>query len=168
MMRFLKRVAPWPYTSAFMFAVWLLLNQSIAPGHIVLGALLAVLLPWWTAPLLPGKARMRPRPGAALRLVGVLLHDSFLSNLAVAKVILGPAALRSCSGFVTVPLALRNPHGQATLAAMITAIPGTVGVELADDGSELTLHVLDLSRGSQYWIDTVKQRYERLLMEIFP
>ena len=39
-------------------------------------------------------------------------------------------------------------------------------VDLSPDGATLTLHVLDL-RDEQAWIDTIKQRYERLLMEIF-
>jgi multicomponent K+:H+ antiporter subunit E len=52
------------------------------------------------------------------------------------------------------------------LAMILTATPGTVWVDLSTDSSELTLHVLDLKDETQ-WVRTIKQRYERPLMEIF-
>ena len=52
------------------------------------------------------------------------------------------------------------------LATIVTSTPGTVWADLSQDGATLTLHVLDL-RDERRWIDTIKQRYERLLMEIF-
>ena len=39
---------PHPALSAFLLMLWLLLNNSAAPGHLVLGALLGVLIPLFT------------------------------------------------------------------------------------------------------------------------
>lgn len=163
----LRRILPWPRTTAFLLAIWLLLNQSVAPGQILLGAALATAIPWWTASLRPIRPRLHSRPWLALKLLGIVVFDSLKSNLEVARVVLGPRERRRNDGFVNVPLDLRNAHGLATLTMLMTAIPGTVCVELSHDRSTLTLHVLDLT-DEQYWIDTVKNRYEKPLLEIFP
>jgi multicomponent K+:H+ antiporter subunit E len=47
----------------------------------------------------------------------------------------------------------------------VTYTPGTVWVDLSEQYT-LTLHVLDL-HNEQEWVDLIKQRYERPLMEIF-
>jgi multicomponent K+:H+ antiporter subunit E len=70
------------------------------------------------------------------------------------------------SGFLEVPLALRDPHGLAALSTIVTSTPGTIWADLSADGAVLTLHVLDL-RDERAAIATIKHRYERLLMEIF-
>ena len=70
------------------------------------------------------------------------------------------------SGFLDIPLELRDPHGLAGLAMIVTSTPGTVWVELAPDGSRVTLHILDL-RDEEYWINWIKNRYERPLRRIF-
>ncbi|WP_296469140.1 Na+/H+ antiporter subunit E [Pigmentiphaga sp.] len=161
----IKRILPWPRTSLFLLAMWLVLNQAFSLGHLLLGSLLAIVLPLWTAPLRPVRASLR-RPGAALRLLGVVIVDSFRSNLEVARIVLGSRQRRNNSGFIRLPLDLRDPHGLMTLSLIITAIPGTVCVELTDDRSALIIHVLDLN-DEQYWINLLKTRYERPLMEIF-
>ena len=65
-----------------------------------------------------------------------------------------------------IPLDLRDPYGLATLACIICATPGTVWAGLSPDGCSLTIHVLDL-QDEEAWVRTIKQRYERPLMEIF-
>jgi len=161
----IKRILPWPRTSLFMLVMWLVLNQTLSAGHLLLGAALAIALPLWTAPLRP--VRTRPgRPGVALRLLGIVLFDSFRSNIEVARIVLGSRRRRDNSGFIRLPLDLHDPHGITTLTLIITAIPGTVCVELTDDRSALVIHVLDLN-DEQYWIDMIKTRYEQPLMEIF-
>ena len=42
-MRATRRFLPHPVTSGALFVVWLLLNHTLSPGHMVLGAVLAVL-----------------------------------------------------------------------------------------------------------------------------
>ena len=113
---------------------------------------------------------LRPRlrrvvPGAAAR--ATVLADIVRSNVGVARIVLGLTGSRQVhSGFLDIPLDLRDPHGLAVLAAIITSTPGTVWAGLSPDGSTLTLHVLDL-QDEAAWISTIKQRYERPLMEIF-
>ena len=127
-----------------LMGLWLLLNQSFAPAHIVVGMLIAIGIAWATSALRPLKARLRRLDTAAL-LVLVVLKDIVQSNFEVARIVLGFVPLREVrSDFVRIPLELRDPHGLAVLAAIVTATPGTVWSGLSDEGDVLTLHVLEI------------------------
>ncbi|ARO88221.1 Na+/H+ antiporter subunit E [Nitrosospira lacus] len=158
----------WPSLTLFtvmLLALWFLLNDTLAPGQLLLGLLLTVAITLGTAVMRPLRARPHHLLVAA-RLIFVVLLDIARSNIAVAGVILGSAKRRSNSGFMKIPIDLRDPYGLAALACIITATPGTVWAGLSADGSDLTLHVLDL-QDEETWIRTIKHRYERPLMEIF-
>ncbi|MBL4953526.1 Na+/H+ antiporter subunit E, partial [Neobacillus sp. YIM B02564] len=58
------------------------------------------------------------------------------------------------------------PFGLALLSCLINSTPGTVWVEILPESHQLALHVLDL-HDEQWWIDTIKSRYEQPLIEIF-
>jgi multicomponent K+:H+ antiporter subunit E len=149
-----------------LIAVWLLLNQTIAPAQIILGAVLAIALAWAASALRPLRAHFQRLDVAAL-LVLVVIKDIVRSNFSVARIVLGLHSRREIrSGFLHVPLELRDPYGLAVLAVIVTATPGTVWVGLSAAGETLTLHVLDLQDKAAS-IDLIKQHYERPLMRIF-
>jgi multicomponent K+:H+ antiporter subunit E len=159
-----RRVSP--VLVAALVAIWLLLNRTLQPGPLILGVSLAIFFAWLGSSLRPLHARIR-RVDRAAALLLVVSWDILRSNLAVARIVLGlagPGAPQS--GFLKIPLDLRDEHGLAVLACIVTSTPGTVWSGLSPDRSTLTLHVLDL-RDEQGWIRTIKQRYERPLMEIF-
>jgi multicomponent K+:H+ antiporter subunit E len=159
------RLLPFPAASAGLLLLWLLLNQTLSPGHILLGGAVALVGGWALSRLEPAKAR----PGgltAVLRLAAFVFADILRSNVAVARIILGLERSRRNSGFVHIPLELRDPYGLATLACIITSTPGTLWVDFNAASGTLTIHVLDLVDESE-WVRTIKGRYERLLLEIF-
>lgn len=146
--------------------MWLLLNSTLALGQILLGLAVSLLMVFGFRAVRPLLPRLH-RPQAALLLLWRVFTDILRSNVAVARIVLGLHGKRAIrSGFLEVPLEMRDPHGLAALATIVTSTPGTIWVDLSPDGATLTLHVLDL-RDEQAWIDTIKQRYERLLVEIF-
>jgi multicomponent K+:H+ antiporter subunit E len=149
-----------------LVVMWLLLNGTASPGQIVLGSLVAVGMVAYFRPVRPVQPRLH-KPLAVVRLLGCVLVDIIRSNIGVARIVLGLVRDREVkAGFLHIPLDLRDPHGLAALACIITSTPGTVWVDLTRDGSTLTLHILDL-RDEESWIRTIKERYERPLMEIF-
>lgn len=155
-----------PVLIAVLMAIWLLMNETLAPGQFAFGLGLSILLAGFSSTLRPLHARVR-RLDQAVALFFVVFRDIVRSNLAVARIVLGLAGKRAVrSGFVRIPLELRDEHGLAVLAAIITATPGTVWAGLSPDGSTLTLHILDL-RDEAEWIPLIKQRYEQPLMRIF-
>ena len=155
-----------PVLTGTLLVMWLLLNDSLSLGHVLLGLSFAVALAWASAALRPLTPRIR-QAHLALVLLAFVLRDIVRSNLSVARIVLGSGAGRDVhSGFVKIPLDLTDPHGLAVLAGIVTATPGTVWVDHDAATSTLTLHVLDL-KSEQEWIDWIKGRYERLLMGIF-
>jgi multicomponent K+:H+ antiporter subunit E len=161
----MRRVLPHPLMAAGLFLMWLLLNGSVAPGTLLLGGVLAFGGAWALAALEPARARIR-HPGTALRLAGLVLADIIRSNIAVARIILRPGMRERRSGFVRIPLDMRDPYGLAILACIITATPGTIWVEFDSARGAVLIHVLDLI-DEEEWMRIVKHRYETRLMEIF-
>lgn len=161
----MRRLVPFPIISVSLLGFWLLLNRTLSPGQILLGSAVALVCGWGLAALQPPKAHPR-RPGRILRLSALVLADIVRSNIAVARVILGPKRKERTPGFVEIPLELRDPYGLAALACIITSTPGTLWVDFNEASGILTIHVLDLVEKSE-WIGLIKGRYERRLMEIF-
>lgn len=159
----MRRLLPHPLLAAILLAMWLLLNQSVSPGHLLLGAAVAVVTSHGLAALRPEPAKFHSiRP--ALRLALMVVGDIVRSNIAVARIIL--FRKKRVAGFVQVPLALRNINGLAILACIITATPGTIWVQFDRSEGILLIHVLDLVDEDE-WIRLIKNRYESLLMEVF-
>ncbi len=159
----MSRLLPYPVLAASLLVMWLVLNGP-SPGHIALGAVVALVASRIMAALEPAKPRLR-RWYLIPRLVLIVLLDITRSNVAVTRNILGGSSSRK-AGFVTIPLQLRDRTGLAVLAVIITSTPGTAWVEYHSGSGRLMIHVLDLVDEREV-IDQIKQRYESLLLEIF-
>jgi multicomponent K+:H+ antiporter subunit E len=61
---------------------------------------------------------------------------------------------------------MRSPFALAVLAVILTSTPGSAWLEYDSNENSVLLHVLDL-QNETVWRDTIKNRYEKLLMEIF-
>ena len=154
-----------PLLPVFLVLAWLLLNDRWEVGTLLLGVLFAGLITWAVARLRPLPAWPR-RLSVAIGLLGYVVWDITRSNLAVTHLIFGHSQRKPNSGFIYISLKLRDPHGLAILSMIITATPGTVWSNYDRNADLVTIHVLDIQNESE-WIDMVKQRYERPLMEIF-
>jgi len=159
---------PSPLVSVTVFVVWLLLNDTLDPAHLLLAAALAVVVPRLTASIGTGAPRIR-RWDVAVRLALIVLWDIVKSNIEVARRILGPEhAIQPL--FVWVPLDLKSPHGVLTLAGMITMTPGTISAELSPDRRHLLVHALHVeggAAGAEALVAGIKARYEQPLIRIF-
>lgn len=160
----MTRLMPYPILSAFLLGMWLMLNQSLSPGHILLGCVVGVAGGLAISTLQIPSGRVH-RPAAIIRLAFLVLVDIIRSNIAVTRIILTPGRSTK-SGFMTIPLDLRDHYGLAILACIITSTPGTVWVNYDSAKGDLLIHVLDLIDEAA-WTDLIKNRYERLLREIF-
>lgn len=160
----IRRWLPYPLLSTLLLLIWLLFNQSVAPGTIAVGVVFAMVLAKVFGLLRPPRARVRNYPLLA-RLFVRVVFDVVRSNLAVARLILSRHS-RANSGFVAIPMSLTDHYGLAVLACIITATPGTIWVSHDSSTSILLIHVLDLV-DEQSWIESIKSRYEHPLLEIF-
>lgn len=161
------RLLPSPLLSALLFLAWLMLNESASAGHLLLALGLALVLPWWSNRFRPERVRLR-HGGTMLRLTGRVLADIVVSNVEVARRVLGPeAALRPV--FVWVPLQLRSPHAMVTLAGIVTLTPGTLSSEITADRRHLLVHALHCpdAEAEAALVASIRERYEAPLKEIF-
>lgn len=161
----MKRLLPAPWLSLGIFGGWLLLNQSMSTGQLLLAALVAWAMPLVFAALRPAPGPLR-RWGVLLRLILLVGVDVVRSALQVAAGVFRAREQAPRSAFVTVPLDLRDPHALAALAVITAVVPGTVWSELAPDHSALLVHVFDVDDEANF-IAHFKQTYERPLKEIF-
>jgi multicomponent K+:H+ antiporter subunit E len=161
------RLLPSPMTSAALLLAWLMLNESASPGQWLLGALLALAIPWILTPLRPARSPLRSWM-ALMRLVMIVLWDTVLSNLDVARRVLGrDAAIQP--RFVWVPIDLRDPLAIVLLGGIVTTTPGTISAELSDDRRWLLVHALHApdDAAAAAIAAGIKARYEAPLVEVF-
>ena len=157
-------VLPYPLLSLSLLLMWMTLN-SFSVGHLILGSIIAVLASWSMAALRPHKPRIHSWH-LIPQLVGIVLYDIVRSNIAVVWIILAGRPDNHRSAFMTVHLDLKDPTALAILSVIVTSTPGTAWIEHNSNNGTLLMHILDLVDEAD-WTDLVKNRYERLLMEIF-
>jgi multicomponent K+:H+ antiporter subunit E len=160
----MNKLLPHPALSIAIFMVWLLLNNSVLAGHIILAFLLAIGLPIMTQRFWPEKtARLKLVP--AILLVGVVLWDILLASIEVARLILGPTD-NIKPAFVEIPLDLQNPFVGTILASIVSLTPGTVSIDIDRARWVLQVHALNVD-DIESLIQSIKTRYEKPLKEIF-
>lgn len=150
-----------PLLLAFL---WLMLN-GFSAGHITLAIILAILLSIAAIPFRPVRATLH-HPFLAIKLCWNVGVDIVKSNYDVGLIVLFTKKANPTPGFLDIPLDLRDPHGLAALACIITYTPGTVWAGFDEENHILTLHILDL-KDEQFWLNTIQIRYQRPLIEIF-
>ena len=161
----MRRIIPYPILSLGLFVASILLSASVAPPSLALAVLLALLAPIIMLALGVDRVRVKA-PITTMRLAIDVMGDIVRSNWAVSHIILGRRRHERTSGFIHIPLDLRDRYGLAVLAIIITSTPGTLWVEYEAATGRLLLHVLDLV-DEETWVRLIKDRYERRLMEIF-
>ncbi|WP_273805644.1 MULTISPECIES: Na+/H+ antiporter subunit E [unclassified Pseudomonas] len=158
------RLLPHPLLTLLLTLAWLLLNNSLSLGQLLLGLFLGWGIPLLCRDFLLRTPRLR-RPGLLLRYMLVVLYDIVVANLHVARLVLGrPEALRPA--FIEVPIDIEDEFLLTLLACVVSLTPGTVSSGLSGDHKTLLLHGLDVPDKDEV-IRQVKTRYEAPLKEIF-
>lgn len=160
----MSRVFPYPVLLVSLIGMWLLLTD-FTPGQLILGTAVSLLATQGLHALQPSTPHLR-RWILIPKLIGLVLLDIIRSNIAVVRLILTEGHNKRKSGFVTIPLELRDPTALAILSVIVTSTPGTAWLDYSDSRGVLMLHVFDLI-DEQDWINLIKGQYEHLLMEIF-
>ena len=160
----MQRILPQPVLSLVLLITWLVINNSLHPASIVMGAIVAVVIPWITHRFWEIRSTVR-NPVALLGYLGIVLVDIIRANFVVARQVLGPnRALHS--QLFEMELDLEGALPVSILAATITLTPGTVSCRVSPDQSRLWVHALHADDlGGE--IAEIKQRYESRLMRVF-
>ena len=162
----MSRFLPYPILARSALLLWLLLNQSLSPGHRAVGNAhrrrrhMGVRRSATRKAPDPPAGLDSPARGLCLRGHPAVEHRGRGASSS-AGAIPGENA-----GFLSIPLTLRDRYGLSVLACIITSTPGSIWVNYDTVRGVLLIHVLDLV-DEEVWIRTIKDRYERLLLEIF-
>lgn len=154
---------PQPWLSLILFLTWQLLSDGISGASVVMGLILAWLIPQLTQGFWPERPvfiRFWRMPVYLLR----MLLDIVTASITVSRLILSGRQPKPV--FVCYPLDLQHPLAISILASTISLTPGTVSSDISDDQKILLIHTLDADN-EQDVIDAIKNRYEKPLMEMF-
>ena len=160
----IRRMIPHPALSSVLLVCWLLLNNSVAAGHVVLGSLFALAIPMFTRRFFPEPVYIG-RVHVLVRLVLTVLWDILLASMTVAMRTLGPMD-RLRPRFIRVPVALQDDFALTALTSTISLTPGTVSAQISADRQAIIVHALNVD-DEQALVDTLKARYEAPIKEIF-
>ncbi len=159
-----KRYLPNPLSFALLMAFWLLLSHRFTAGNFILAAILAWLVPLGVSSVRTAAPPVR-KPLKFVSFMGLLVGDIIVSNIIVAKQVLGsPERLQP--GFVAIPLDLTGALPITILASTISLTPGTVSIEISEDQKTLHVHALHVTDETTL-VERIKHRYEQPLKEIF-
>jgi multicomponent K+:H+ antiporter subunit E len=159
-----RRYFPDLFNFTLLFVVWLSLTHQFTVGNILLAAILAWLIPLAVSRVRTAAVPIR-KPTKMIAFIGLLFGDIVVSNIVVAKQVLGtPKRLQP--GFVIIPLDLKEVLPITILASTISLTPGTVSIEVSKNRKKLYVHALHVESESKL-VDRIKYRYEKPLKEIF-
>ena len=155
---------PHPILSFILILIWLFLNSTVAIGHIVLGTILAILIPLFTSNFWEKNVSIGS-PLTLLKFIFIVAYDIIISNLTVARQVIDSND-KLKPKFFNLPLDIKHPLAISTLASTISLTPGTVSCDLSEDKTYLIIHGLVIDDENET-IKEIKQRYEAPLMEVF-
>ena len=152
-----------PVLSLLLGVSWLAISRSIEPVHILSAVLIGLVVPRLLAGFLRQGNPVHWPTAVALTLV--VLKDIVLSNITVARLVLGRMDTPQ-PAWLEVPLACEHPRVNALFASIITTTPGTVSAVVDEQRHCIWVHALNCD-DAQAMIDDMKTRYEAPLMRIF-
>ena len=161
-----NRWIPHPLMTIALVILWLLLNNTLSFGHLLLGIFLGIAIPWFTNRFWPERPRICRRRKFLRFFFVTFLYDVVVANINVVRLILQPDIGKLQPKFIRVPLDTDDPMVITILANVISMTPGTVSTEITEDKKILIVHGLNVP-DEQAAVTEIKTRYETALMEIF-
>ena len=100
-----------------------------------------------------------------LRYFAVLIVEILKANIMVAKIVLKPK-LDLKPGIIAVPLRTKTDVGITAIANTITLTPGTLTMDISDDGTVAYVHAIDAT-DPQGICDSIRDDLESYVLEAF-
>lgn len=160
---FLDRYFPHPFISIIVALSWLMLGHSFELFDICCALILGIIIPKLLQPFVVRTPNIHWT--LAAKLFFVVLWDIIISNIRVAKQVLGPTKNLHPKWY-RVPLETDHEHVNTLLAMIITTTPGTVTAGIDQERGDILVHSLS-SDDPEAEIQDIKARYEAPLIAIF-
>jgi len=150
------------------FIFWILLNNTLDPLILGIGAALSVLLSLLFCSRCDIFSELKLTPEAlvyTLIYLMVFLYELIKSNLDVARRIVTPS-LPINPGIVEVKTRLHSKMGRMILANSITLTPGTLTIDIV--GDTLYIHWIDVqTRDTREATEKIVRKFEKYLEKIY-
>jgi len=150
------------------FLLWLAFTTSLSPDELIVGALIALVMSFFTAKEFTEdglKNFSLRRIVFAFRYLFVFLWEMIKANVDVALRVVNPK-LPINPGIVEVPTGLKSNAAKLALANSITLTPGTLTVDVVDD--KLYIHWINVTvQNPQEAFEQISAVFERYIKEIF-
>ncbi len=160
-----NRWLPHPLLSLVLIVAWLFLVNTITFGHLFLGTLLGIAIPWFTTGSGRNGRQLQTSPAVPVFLHHLCHRCDCRQPHGGAPVFL-PDISRLRPRFIEIPLDTKDSMVITILASVISLTPGTVSAEVSEDRQTLIVHGLDVA-DEALAVQTIKTRYEAPLKEIF-
>ena len=150
------------------FIFWILLNNTLDPLILGIGAVLSVLLSLLFCSRCDVFSELKLTPEAlvyTLIYLVVFLYELIKSNLDVARRVVTPS-LPINPGIVEVKTRLHSKMGRMILANSITLTPGTLTIDIV--GDTLYIHWIDVqTRDTREATEKIVRKFEKYLEKIY-
>ena len=149
--------------------VWLVLTATFHLPSVIIGVIVSVFVSIWFSNIFtkePGKFFNLKRIVWFLYYLPILFWYIILSNLDVAYRVIHPA-MPIKPGIVKIKTELKSELGRVALANSITLTPGTLTVNITDDGYLYIHWIYVKSEDIQTVSEEIAGRFERILLEVF-
>ena len=149
--------------------VWFILTATFHLPSVIIGVIVSVFVSIWFSNIFtaePEKFFNLKRMAWLLYYLPILFWYILLSNLDVAYRVIHPA-MPIKPGIVKIRTNLKTDIGRVALANSITLTPGTLTVNITDDGYLYIHWIYVQSEDIQQASEKIAGRFEKILMEVF-
>ncbi|KYD29212.1 Na+/H+ antiporter subunit E [Parageobacillus toebii] len=143
--------------------VWMFLSVSFNASTFIVGYILGLLIIFMLRRYFHSRFYVIPFL-VICKLILIFLKELLLSNIAVLKVILAPSMnIQPC--IFALPLEVKKDWEITVLSNLITLTPGTLVVDVSEDGNTLYVHALDAPNVEET-IKQIKESFEKTILEV--
>ncbi|PDM39066.1 MULTISPECIES: Na+/H+ antiporter subunit E [Bacillaceae] len=143
--------------------VWMFLSASFNASTFIVGYILGLLIIFMLRRYFHSRFYVIPFL-VICKLILIFLKELLLSNIAVLKVILAPSMnIQPC--IFALPLEVKKDWEITVLSNLITLTPGTLVVDVSEDGNTLYVHALDAPNVEET-IKQIKESFEKTILEV--
>jgi multicomponent Na+:H+ antiporter subunit E len=140
---------------------WAALTGNITLSGLAVGFVLGSACLYLSRSLFPGCDRYFRRTGKWIKLIVLFLYELVVSSVQVVWDVLTPEH-KARPGIISVPLKVRREMDVLLVTNLITLTPGTLSLDVTDDGETLYIHAMfaddpdairrSITEGMERWV----------------
>jgi multicomponent Na+:H+ antiporter subunit E len=144
--------------------MWMFLNAKFKPHDFFMGFLIGYVILFISRKAFSDDVYFK-KLAQIINFLIKFFTELLIANIGVAKIVLQPN-IRIRPGVIALPLDLQTDWEITTLANAITLTPGTLSIDLSDDGKILYVHSIDI-KGTEKLIQSIKENLEKPISEVY-